>query len=191
MLNKTSLKDILFLLRLHASNILKEFTQYFVYIQLIINMCGTTSSLNDLIFAKQLNTIKCWKICSQHKQFLDLHVFSGFTRPNFQEVIPYTSATARSSDPILNSTSAKSQTSANKSSKHEINFPLWVSSPWVCSTSTRRISCILTSSAYVFWTERLHSESAEVHKKLDINHFAQPSLYINYRIKHKTTWFVI
>ena len=52
-------------------------------------------------------------------------------------------------------------------------------------------SCTLTSSAYVFWTERLHSESAEVHTKLDINHYAQPSLYINYRIKHKTTCFLI
>ena len=139
-------------------------------------------SLNEFPYAlKDLLT-------TQQKSWL---FYSGFTRPSFQEVIPYPSATARSSGPPLNSIHAKSQTSAHKSGKHEVRITLWVSALWVCSTSTRRISCNLTSSAYVFWTERLHSEAAQVHNKNDINHFAQPSLCVNYRIKHKTTWFVI
>ena len=55
----SSLKDILFLLKLNASNLLKDVTQELsLYIlQSNINNCGKTISLKDLIFAARLNTI--------------------------------------------------------------------------------------------------------------------------------------
>ena len=140
-------------------------------LQLHINDYWTTSSLKDLIFALGLNTLTSSKICSLTKKTITFlgqcphsTLFSGFTQPNLQDVIPRASATGRSPGPTLNFTHAKSQTSASKAFMHEVRISLWVSSPWVSLTSTLKISCTWTSWAYVFSTKRLHSESAHVHQ---------------------------
>ena len=160
-------------------------------LQLHIHNCGNASSLKDVISAKQLKKHTSWNICSPKRKYvLDWETLTGCTRLSFQEVILYTSTTATSSSATLNSINAKSQTIANKSWKHEIRITLWMSTLWVCSTSTRRISFTLTSSAYVFWTKRLHSEAAQVHEQKDIHRFAHPALCIKYKKKHKTTWCV-
>ena len=141
-------------------------TNYFDTLQLHIHNCGNASSLKNVISAKHFKKGTSWQISSPNRKYvIDWETLTGCTRSSFQEVILYTSATATSSSTTLNSINAKSQTIANKSWKHEIRITLWVSSLWVSSTSTRRISFTLTSSAYVCWTKRFHSEAAQGHNK--------------------------
>ena len=128
-----SLKDIL--LRLNASKSLIErlhATIVFVYFGYIYTIVGILPHSKILSLQNKMSTMTSSTLCSQQK-VLDWENVSGFTRSSFREVILYTSATARWSGPTLNSINAKSQTSANKSWKHEVRITLWVSSLWVCS----------------------------------------------------------
>ena len=155
-----------------------------------MNNCGKTISLKDLTFASTLNTITSCKICSQPKKTISwLTHFLWFHASKF----PRSDSFQISHSQIIGSNSQFNKRQISDKCKQIIKAWSQLHSVNLLTVSLLNIntSCTLTSSAYVFWTERLHSESAQVHKKLDIHHFAQPSLYINYRIKHKTTWFVI
>ena len=119
---------------MQVSHWLKDFTQ-----QLSLYTSDTFTQLWEYFLTQR--SYLCKKIeyndffntLLTKQKVLDWEHFSGFTRSSFREVILYTSATARWSGPTLNSINAKSQTSANKSWKHEVRITLWVSSLWVCS----------------------------------------------------------
>ena len=159
-------------------------------LQTNINSCGKTISLKDLIFAEILNTISSWTLWSYKNNAMSwLTFFLWFHASKF----PRSESLHISHSQIIGPNSQFNKRQISDKCKQIIKAWSQLHSVNLLTVSLLNIntSCTLTSSAYVFWTERLHSESAQIHNKLDINHFAQPSLYINYRIKHKTTWFVI
>ena len=159
---------------------------YLYTLQTHIHKCGKAISLKDHIFA---NRLKQYLLTTYKNALSWLTNCLWFHAPKF----PISDSLHISHSHIIGSNSQFNKRQISDKCKQIIKAWSQLHSVNLLTVSLLNIntSCTLTSSAYVFWTERLHSESAQVHKTLDIHHFAQPSLYINDRIKHKTTWFVI